>query len=337
MARRRCQPAAAGGCCTGCSQVKELGRGCFGSVWLAKWRGVEVAIKEMLQSGADASPEEVRAGRAACTCLPLHPAAVPYQAAEPLARSCGPGLAARRCTARRRSWPACGTPAWWPSTASWCSRAAMPRCSSTCATAPCAVAWRASKSRCGSPGGASLLGQLAALVRAPLAASTRRTHLPATPLQGLQALPNLDPRRLRASIALQAARGMEYLHSQCMVHFDLKCDNLLCDLRDLLRPVVKIGDLGLSKRKQQTFISGNMRGTLPWWARRAAPGLCACVPLVGCCCHGQGRVVVRAVAVLAVDQLREGGPAGSAAWLVRRGAAAVCGHAASQGRLAPGS
>ena len=69
---------------------------------------------------------------------------------------------------------------------------------------------------------------------------------------------------MRASIAMQAARGMDYLHSQCMVHFDLKCDNLLCDLRDLQRPVVKIGDLGLSKRKQQTFISGNMRGTLPW-------------------------------------------------------------------------
>jgi hypothetical protein len=29
-------------------QVKELGRGCFGSVWLAKWRGVEIALKEML-------------------------------------------------------------------------------------------------------------------------------------------------------------------------------------------------------------------------------------------------------------------------------------------------
>jgi serine/threonine protein kinase len=83
---------------------------------------------------------------------------------------------------------------------------------------------------------------------------------------------NLDARKVRANIALQAARGMEYLHAQSMVHFDLKCDNLLCDLRDLGRPVVKIGDLGLSKRKRESFISGNMRGTLPWWV--AAAGTC---------------------------------------------------------------
>jgi hypothetical protein len=51
-------------------QVKELGRGCFGSVWLAKWRGVEVAIKEMLQSGHDTSPEEVRGGLCAHAFLP---------------------------------------------------------------------------------------------------------------------------------------------------------------------------------------------------------------------------------------------------------------------------
>ena len=49
-----------------------------------------------------------------------------------------------------------------------------------------------------------------------------------------------------------------------VVHFDLKCDNLLCDLRDPIHPVVKIGDLGLSKQKKESFISGNMRGTLPW-------------------------------------------------------------------------
>lgn len=42
---------------------------------------------------------------------------------------------------------------------------------------------------------------------------------------------------------------MEYLHSHHVVHFDLKCDNLLADLRDPHRPAVKIGDLGLSKQK----------------------------------------------------------------------------------------
>lgn len=123
----------------------------------------------------------------------------------------------------------------------------------------------------------------------------------------------INDRRLKAYVALQAAYGMEYLHANFMVHFDLKCgawrlraraqgrrtlkiricsrhpsclihvgrkmpvlgvhhdprlphapDNLLADLRDLNKPVVKIGDLGLSKRKKGSAISGNMRGTLPW-------------------------------------------------------------------------
>lgn len=39
-------------CTCACLQVKELGRGCFGSVWLAKWRGVEVALKEVLNPQA---------------------------------------------------------------------------------------------------------------------------------------------------------------------------------------------------------------------------------------------------------------------------------------------
>lgn len=83
---------------------------------------------------------------------------------------------------------------------------------------------------------------------------------------------------------------MEYLHLHYMVHFDLKCDNLLCDLRDLNKPVVKIGDLGLSKTKKGSFISGNMRGTLPWWVNAKESRLLLCIscrrPLhvLGCLC-----------------------------------------------------
>jgi serine/threonine protein kinase len=93
-------------------------------------------------------------------------------------------------------------------------------------------------------------------------------------------------RRLRAAIALQAAYGMEYLHLRKYVHFDLKCDNLLCDLRDLNRPVVKIGDLGLSKRKQGSFVSGNMRGTLPWCVvpLLTKGGRCLLCVLASVCC-----------------------------------------------------
>ena len=69
--------------------------------------------------------------------------------------------------------------------------------------------------------------------------------------------------------------GMEYLHSQQVVHFDLKCDNLLADLRDPRQPLVKIGDMGLSKHKAATVMSGNMRGTLPWMAPEMFPAMSA--------------------------------------------------------------
>ncbi|CAA7398974.1 unnamed protein product [Spirodela intermedia] len=73
-------------------------------------------------------------------------------------------------------------------------------------------------------------------------------------------------RRKRLMIAMDAAFGMEYLHSKNIVHFDLKCDNLLVNMRDPQRPICKVGDFGLSRIKRNTLVSGGVRGTLPWMA-----------------------------------------------------------------------
>ncbi|ONK78913.1 uncharacterized protein A4U43_C01F940 [Asparagus officinalis] len=70
----------------------------------------------------------------------------------------------------------------------------------------------------------------------------------------------------RLLIAMDVAFGMEYLHGKNIIHFDLKSDNLLVNLRDAQRPICKVADLGLSKVKCQTLISGGVRGTLPWMA-----------------------------------------------------------------------
>jgi serine/threonine protein kinase len=73
-------------------------------------------------------------------------------------------------------------------------------------------------------------------------------------------------RRRRITLAMDVAIGMEYLHSKDIIHFDLKCDNLLVNLNDPSRPICKVADFGLSKVKQTTMVSGGMRGTLPWMA-----------------------------------------------------------------------
>ncbi|KAB2623463.1 serine/threonine-protein kinase EDR1-like [Pyrus ussuriensis x Pyrus communis] len=64
---------------------------------------------------------------------------------------------------------------------------------------------------------------------------------------------------------MDAAFGMEYSHSKNIVHFDLKCDNLLVNLRDPQRPICKV-NFGLSRIKRNTLVSGGVRGTLPWMA-----------------------------------------------------------------------
>ncbi|XP_024993772.1 probable serine/threonine-protein kinase drkD [Cynara cardunculus var. scolymus] len=79
-------------------------------------------------------------------------------------------------------------------------------------------------------------------------------------------------RRKKLMIAQDAAIGMEYLHLKNIVHFDLKCDNLLVNLGDPERPVCKVGDFGLSRIKRNSLVSGGARGTLPWIAPELLAG-----------------------------------------------------------------
>ncbi|KAL5973972.1 hypothetical protein ACLOJK_030632 [Asimina triloba] len=107
--------------------------------------------------------------------------------------------------------------------------------------------------------------------------------------QFLQKKDRTIDRRKRLIIAMDVSFGMEYLHGKNIVHFDLKCENLLVNMRDPHRPICKendacvistypilnfiqIGDLGLSKVKHHTLVSGGVRGTLPWMAPELLSG-----------------------------------------------------------------
>ncbi|DBA77349.1 TPA: hypothetical protein ACH3X2_000866 [Trebouxia sp. C0005] len=72
---------------------------------------------------------------------------------------------------------------------------------------------------------------------------------------------------IRVLIAMDAAKGMEYLHTKRIVHFDLKSANLLLGYKDR-RAICKVADFGLSKQKRDTYVSNvsSQRGTLPWIA-----------------------------------------------------------------------
>ncbi|XAR68394.1 Non-specific serine/threonine protein kinase [Bertholletia excelsa] len=106
---------------------------------------------------------------------------------------------------------------------------------------------------------------MGAVTRAPNL-SIVTEFLPRGSLYRLIHRPNnqLDERR-RLRMALDAARGMNYLHNRTpvIVHRDLKSPNLLVDKNW----VVKVCDFGLSRMKHSTFLSSrSTAGTAEWMA-----------------------------------------------------------------------
>nr|KYP35456.1 Serine/threonine-protein kinase CTR1 [Cajanus cajan] len=76
---------------------------------------------------------------------------------------------------------------------------------------------------------------------------------------------NLDKHKLFL-IVMDVASGMEYLHGNNIVHFNLKSDNLLVNLLDPHHPICKLIHCFVYQLKCQTLIFGGVRGTLPWMA-----------------------------------------------------------------------
>ena len=74
-------------------------------------------------------------------------------------------------------------------------------------------------------------------------------------------------------IALDVARGLHFLHSRKIVHFDLKSANILL-ARD---NTAKIADVGLAKIMHRQFLSSLYNvGTFAW----SAPEVSICMHLV---------------------------------------------------------